>query len=282
MLSARYSPTDDSAVGGARAPLSRLPAHLHLRSQEGAHALYAAPFPLHCCTHILRRCLQGSHLLVLSLGSAQLATHPQMSLAHWLRQQWVSAQPVQSTFALVPLQSLEQIIRLPQSHLVFVDTPLPIDDLAQVDLQQAMVDTFASPEWHTVLLPELAGRLYCETRDGYFTQMVCRDRSVLAEMLACFLLSYLRSLGVPTSCLVDFPPLVHEQLWHYATHGLAPLSASSGADGVILHVALGTPDRQVCRLAQSCLHISEIQRSFALRWNKNGWAICSTEEMNYL
>ncbi|MCS6950199.1 MAG: hypothetical protein NZ520_07060 [bacterium] len=224
--------------------------------------------------------MKGSHLLVLSFGSAQLATHPEMSLAQWLRQQGVIAQPVQSEFALVPLQSLEQISRLPQSHLVFMDTPLPLDRLVLLDLQHALVDTFASLEWHTVPLAQLEGRLYCETRDGYFTQMVCRDRSLLAEMLVCFLLSCLGTQGASTSCLVDFPPLVQEQLWHYAAHGLAPLSVRNTSNDVYLHVALGTPDRQVCRLAQSCLHVSEIQRSFTLRWSLDGWEICSAEEMN--
>lgn len=262
--------------GRSQAVPSRLPAHLHLRSQEGVYALYAAPFPLHCCAYVLRQFLQ-EHLLVLSFGSGAFASRPELPLSDWLRQQGIPAHPVQSHFALVSSRSLEQLARVPQSHLVIADTALSASSLARVDLQQVLVDTFASPEWHAVLSPELGNRLHCETRDGYFTQMVCRERRLLAEVLSCFLISCLSSRAGIANSLVGFPPLVQEQLWHYAAHGLAPLNAQPLPDGVALHVALGTPDRRVCTLAQSCLHTSEIQRGFTLRWRLSGWEICSTE-----
>lgn len=276
----RHGAHGDTDESQRKAVPSRLPAHLHLRSQEGVHALYAAPFPLHCCAYVLRQFLH-EQLLVLSLGSGPFASRPAVSLADWLCQHGIFAQPLQSRFALTSLQSVEQLARVPQSHLVIADTVLPAESLAQIDLQRALTDTFSSPEWHTVLLPELGSRLHCETRDGYFTQMVCRDRTLLSEVLTCFLLSCLSAQGQGANSLMRFPPLVQEQLWHYAAHGLAPLNARRLSDGVALQVALGTPDRRVCTLAQSCMHTSEIQRGFTLRWRPAGWEICSTEEALY-
>lgn len=260
--------------------LVRQPVHLHLRAQEGVYALYATPLSLRLCAEVLREYLGARYLLVLSLSSAQVVAQAQLSLAQWLRQQGVQAHSVHSVFALVPAQHVEHLALLPHSYIAFTDTPLSPDNVARVDVGQALLDTFASPEWHVAIRPELDSRLYCESREDRFTQILCGDRQLLANMLSCYLRACLRSHLPDFSSLEDFPPLIHEQLWQYATQGLAPLSAGRIPDGVEMHVALGTPDRSACVLAQSCPHVSQIQRGFILRWRSSGWDICSTEELN--
>lgn len=273
-----YHQRDTVSTGNNWHP-ARQPVHLHLRSQKGVYALYATPLPLRLCAQILRDYLPGRYLLLLSFSSAQIAARTQLSLSQWLRRQGLQAHSVRSDFALVPVQHIDHLALLPHSHIVFTDTPLPPDNVARMNVEQALLDTFASPEWHSVIRPELDNRLYCESREDRFTQILCGDRQMLANMLSCYLRTSLR-LRLPEFPLSeDFPPLIHEQLWQYAAQGLAPLSAGRTEDGVELHVALGTPDRSACVLAQSCAHVSQIQRGFILRWRSSGWEICSTEEM---
>lgn len=260
--------------------IARQPVHLHLRAQEGLYALYATPMMLSLCVEILREYLQGRYLLLLSFRSTEVLAQARVSTAQWLRQQGIQAHSVRSVFALVPVQHVERLARLPYSHIAFTDTSLSPDSVANVDVEQALLDTFASPEWHLVIRSELDSRLYCESREDRFTRILCGDRQLLANVLSCYLRTCLRSHVSEFSSVDDFPPLIHEQLWQYAAQGLAPLSACRIPGGVEMHIALGTPDRSVCVLAQSCAHISQIQRGFILRWCSNGWEICSTEELN--
>lgn len=274
-----YRQMDIAGVGNV-GTLARQPVHLHLRAQEGVYALYATPLLLRLCAEVLREYLGARYLLVLSLSSAQVAAQAHLSLAQPLRQQGIQAHSVRSAFALVPAQYIHQLALLPHSHLAFADTPLSPDDVARADVEQALLDTFASPEWHVVIRSELGNRLYCESREDCFTQILSGDRQLLANVLSCYLRACLRAHLPEFASLEDFPPLIHEQLWQYAAQGLAPLSAGRIADGVEMHVALGTPDRSACVLAQSCPHVSQIQRGFILRWRSSGWDICSTEELN--
>lgn len=274
-----YRQMDIADAGGAGA-LARQPVHLHLRAQEGVYALYATPLSLRLCAQLLREYLHGRYLLLLSFSSAQVAAQAQLSLSQWLRQQGIQVHSVRSDYALIPAQHIDHLTLLPHSYIAFTDTPLSPDEVARVDVGQALLDTFASPEWHVAIRPELDSRLYCESREDRFTQILSGDRQLLASMLSCYPRTCLRSHQPEFSSLEDFPPLIHEQLWQYAAQGLAPLSAGRIPDGVEMHVALGTPDRSACVLAQSCPYVSQIQRGFILRWCSSGWDICSTEELN--
>lgn len=266
--------TDGSPAG------TEQPAHLHLRAWGGLYALYATPLPLHLCADAMRECLHGWYLLLLSWNNAPVTTRSWHSLAQWLRQQGLQVHTVHSPFALVPAQHMNQLARLPHTYAVFTDTPLSPDDVAHIDVEQILLDTFASPEWYKVINPELGNRLYCETRDNCFTHIVCSDRALLADVLSHWLRTRLQSYLPDIPYPEDFPPLIHEQLWQYAVQGLAPRSAGRIADGVEMQVELGTPDRSACVLAQSCPHVSQIQRGFVLRWLSSGWDICSTEELD--
>ncbi|MCS6829275.1 MAG: hypothetical protein RMM08_06785 [Armatimonadota bacterium] len=261
---------------------ARQPVHLHLRTQQGLYALYVTPLSLRLCIQILREYLQGRYVLLLSLSGVQVAAQARLSLAQWLRQQGIQAHSVRSAFALVPAQQIDLLTRLPYSQIAFTDTSLSPDEVVRVQVEQVLQDTFASPRWHEVILPELDNQLYCESREDRFTQVLCSNRQLLANMISCCLRICLQShLPEFPAIVEDFPPLIHEQLWQYTAQGLAPLSAGRTADGVEMHVALGTPDRSACVMAQSCPHVSQIQRGFILRWcGDGGWKICSTEEVN--
>lgn len=260
---------------GANEQSPHPPVHFHLRAQEGVYALYGTPSPLRLCAEILQEYLQERYLLVLSFGSKQMLARPDRTLAQWLRQQGLQAHSVRS-FALLPAQQLLDLARLKQTHLAFTDTSLSPDELARMDIEPLLVDTFSSPTWHTVLQHEVGGSLYWESRDDRFSHLLSRDRPLLASLLSWLLRYYLQALQPNLSELDDFPPLIHEQLWQYAGQGLALMSGTVAPHGVELQVALGTPDRSVCMLAQSCLHIGQIQRGFTLRWGSAGWELCST------
>lgn len=264
--------TDDM---GAIEQSAHPPLHLHLRAQEGVYALYSTPFPFRLCAEILREYLQGRYLLVLSFGSKQMLARPDLTMAQWLRQQGLQAHSVRS-FALLPARQLPELARLRQTHLAFTDTFLSPDELARMDIDPLLVDTFSSPTWHTVLQHEVGGSLYWESRDDRFSHLLSRDRPLLASVLSWLLRRYLQAHQPNLSVLDDFPPLIHEQLWQYAGQGLAPMSGAVAPHGVELQVALGTPDRSVCVLAQSCLQIGQIQRGFTLRWGCAGWELGST------
>lgn len=270
-----YCPTD-IAGGGNPEP----PAHLHLRAREGLYALYATPLPLRLCADTLREYLRGCYLILLSWSDAQVPTRSWHSLTQWLRQRGLQVHTVRTSFALVPAQHIDQLALLPHLHAVFADTLLSPDDIAHVDVEQILLDTFASPDWHTVIHHELGNRLYCESRDNRFTHIVSSNRALLADVLSHWLRTRLRGYLPDIAYPEDFPPLIHEQLWQYATQGLAPRGAGRIADGVEMQVELGTPERSVCVLAQSCPHVSQIQRGFVLRWLSSGWNLCSTEELN--
>jgi len=270
-----YRPADTTGIGKPD-----LPSHLHLRAQQGVYALYATPLSLRLCTKAVREYLRDYYLLLLSWSGAHVTAFTQLSLAQWLRQQGLQAHTIRSLSPLGPAQQLDPLVLLPHSHVVFTDPPLRPGEAAHVDVEQILLDTFASPDGHTVISPELSNRLYCESRDNRFTHVVCRDRALLAGVLSHWLRTCLQSRLTDLPYPDDFPPLIHEQLWQYATQGLAPQSAERIADGVEMQVALGTPDRSACVLAQSCLHTSQIQRGFILRWRSSGWEICSTEELS--
>ncbi len=270
-----YCPADTAGSGKPQQP-----AHLHLRVREGLYALYATPLPLYLCAGAMREYLHGCYLLLLSWSDAQVTARSWHSLAQRLRQQGLQVHTVRSPFALVPAQHIDQLALLPYSHAVFADTPLSPDDAAQVDVEQILLDTFASPDWHTVIHHELGNRLYCESRDNCFTHIVSSDRALLADVLSRWLRTCLRTYLPDIAYPEDFPPLIHEQLWQYATQGLAPCGAGRIAGGVEMRVELGTPDRSACVLAQSCPHVSQIQRGFVLRWLSSGWNLCSTEELD--
>ncbi|MER3474534.1 MAG: hypothetical protein C4335_11000 [Armatimonadota bacterium] len=252
--------------------------HLHLRAQEGVYALYGTPFPLRLCAEILREYLQGRYLLVLSFSSKQALARPDLTLVQWFRQQGLQAHSVRS-FALLPVQQVQELARLVQTHLAFTDTPLSPDELARVDIEPLIVDTFASPTWYTVLQHEVGATLYWESRDDRFSHLLCRERPVLAGVLSQLLRRCLQTHQPELAVLDDFPPLIHEQLWQYAGQGLAPMGVTATPHGVELQVALGTPDRSVCVLAQSCPHFTQIQRGFILRWQNGNWDLCSTESV---
>jgi hypothetical protein len=228
----------------------------------------------------MREYLRGYYLLLFSWGGAHVTARAPLSLAQWLRQQGLQAHTVRSSFALVPARCLDQLALLPQLHLAFADTPLEPDDVAHADIDQMAIDTFASPDWHLVISSELGNRLYYESRDDRFTQILCKDRALLADVLSCWLRSCLQWHLPDLPPLEDFPPLIHEQLWQYAAQGLAPRGAGRIPDGVEMQVELGTPDRSACVLAQSCPHVSQIQRGFILRWRSSGWDLCSTEDLS--
>lgn len=274
-----YNKTDINSSGEAE-PFLHQPVHLHLRAQQGVYALYGTPFPLRLCVEILQECLQARYLLLLSFSNRQLLARPNTSLAQWLRQQGLQAHSIRALYTLVPVQQLHNLAELAQEHLVFADTSLSPDELAQIDIGTLAVDTFSSTAWHTVLGQEVGNRLYWESRDDRFSHLLCAGRQILAGVLSRFLRAYLRSHQPEVPFLEDFPPLIHEQLWQYAGQGLAPGSVTRTPNGVDLQVALGTPDRSVCVLVQSCAHTSQIERGFVLRWQDGVWDLCSTEEFD--
>lgn len=272
-----HNKTDINSSGEAE-PFLHQPVHLHLRAQQGVYALYGTPFPLRLCVQILQESLQARYLLLLSFSNRQLLACPNMSLAQWLRQQGLQAHSIRPPYALVPIQQLCSLAGLAQERLVFTDTALSPDELAQIDIEKLLVDTFSSTAWHTVLGQEIGNRLYWESRDDRFSHLLCADRQILAGVLSQFLWAYLRSHLPDVPFSKDFPPLIHEQLWQYVGQGLAPGSVTRTPSGVDVQVALGTPDRSVCVLVQSCAHTSQIGRGFVLRWRDGAWGLCSTEE----
>lgn len=274
-----YNKTDIRSSGESE-PFLHQPVHLHLRARQGVYALYGTPFPLRLCVEILQECLQARYFLLLSFSNRQLLARPNTSLAQWLRQQGLQAHSIRAQYALVPVQQLHNLAELAQEYLVFTDTSLSPDQLAQIDIETLAVDTFSSTAWHTVLWQEVGNRLYWESRDDRFSHLLCADRQILAGVLSRFLRAYIRSHQPEVPFLEDFPPLIHEQLWQYAGQGLAPGSVTRTPNGVDVQVALGTPDRSVCVLVQSCAHTSQIRRGFLLRWQDGAWELCSTEGFN--
>ncbi|MEJ5252494.1 MAG: hypothetical protein HPY54_10300 [Chthonomonadetes bacterium] len=270
----------DTSAGGEGKPLFRQPVHVHLRQQEDVYALYAAPLPLYLCADVLHEYLQGRYLLLLSFSNKQMLARPNQSLAQWLRRQKLQAHSIRSSFALVPAQHVQDIARLTQTYLIFTDTPFSPDQLAQMDIEPLVTDTFSAPTWYTVLHHEIDNRLYWESREDRVSHLLCRERELLQEVLSRFLRAYLQFHQPDLPAVDDFPPLIHEQLWQYAGQGLAPGKVTSTSDGINLQVALGTPDRSVCVLAQSCPPVTQVGRGFILRWRNGGWEICSTEEFS--
>jgi hypothetical protein len=254
------------------------PVHLHVRVHEGVHALYATPLVLSLCTDTVLERLAGRYLLLLSVNGARRISETQVSLAHWLHQQGLQAHSIAPFFALIPAQQMPQLANLSLNHLTLTDTSLSPDELSQLNLLHLLVDTFASSSWQVLFDERLNNFLYCETRDNRFTQLLCRERAFLTHVMARFLGAYLRFHEPDVVPEPLFSPLTEEQLWQYALQGLSPLGVERTEHGRQVRIALGTPDRSVCILAHSCPHMSQIQRSFILRWGDNGWEICSTEE----
>jgi hypothetical protein len=270
----------DAAGNGLPESTFQPPVHLHLRVQEGLYALYGTPLPLHLCADILLDHLSERYLLLLALDYGQGHMPTYSSPAQWLRRQGLQAHSVPPSFAVIPVQQFPRLAPMPCSYLAFTDTPLPPDELTRVNVERFVVDTFAASDWHTLISPELDNRLYWDSRDARFTHLLCSERRLVAQVLWRFLRSYLHFHQPGVSPEEDFSPSIHEQLWHYAEQGLAPQDVKSTPFGVEMYVALGTPDRTACVLAQSCLHVTQIQRGFVLRWEHNRWNLCSTGDVH--
>jgi len=265
-------------VGGLKQIFAQ-PVHLHLRVQESLYALYITPLALNLWAQFVRDYLSERYLLIISLASRARLSRPQLSLAQWLRQQGLQAHSVPPSYALVPCEHLDQLARLAPSTVTLADTTLSPDDVWRLDVSPLEMDTFAATSWQAAFHEELGNRMYCESRGDRFIHLLSGERDLLADVLSRFLRSYLLAQQQEQcSSLDDFPPLIHEQLWQYATQGLAPQRLQVTSAGLELSVALGTPDRSVCPLAQGCALVSQIQRGFVLRWCDGSWDLCSTEE----
>lgn len=270
----------DTTIGGEGKPLFNQPVHLHLRQQEDVYALYATPLPLHLCADVLYEYVQGRYLLLLSFSNKQMLARPNQPLAQWLRQQSLQAHSIRSSFALVPAQHIHDVARLTQTYLIFTDTPLSPDQLAHMDIEPLVTDTFSASTWYTALHHEIDNRLYWQSREDRVSHLLCRERELLQKVLSRFLRAYLQFHQPDLPAVDDFPALIHEQLWQYAGQGLAPGKVTSTPNGVDMQVALGAPDRSVCVLAQSCPPVTQVGRGFILRWRNACWEICSTEEFS--
>jgi hypothetical protein len=261
----------DTSGGEGEIPdyISRQPVHLHLRAQEGVFALYSTPLSLRPCVDIFQKHLQGRHLLLLTPVPMQ-----------WLQERALQAYPVASSFLLVPAQHMHHLPYQLFPRLTFADTPLLPEELHPLHLDSLVVDTFTSPLWHEVVDTVIGNLLYAEIRSDCGVHLICKERSLLTCALSQFLRAY-ASHHLPEVALPeDFPPLVLEQLWHYAVQGLAPLGVERTTHGVEIKVALGTSDPRACMTSPTCPHISQVQRGFILHWHGSEWGICSTQELD--
>lgn len=265
-----------SAPGGLASRVAH-PVHLHLRAQEGLFALYVTPLCLELCAELLSEYLHERFLLVLTFDSSARIGRNDLTLAQWLRQEGVQAHSI-SSYALVPAKHLSDLARLSPSRVVFAETALLPDELAGLDITPMELDTFAASSWGAAFHKEVGNRLYCESRNNRFTHLLSSERRLVMDGLSKFLRAYLLAQQQQVSSLEDFPPLIHEQLWQYAAQGLAPRRVHVTNEGLELLVALGTPERSACLMAQACAHMTQIQRGFVLRWDGGTWEICSTED----
>lgn len=247
--------------------IPRQPVHVHLRVQEGVYALYGTPLSLRLCVDILQEHLQGRYLLLLRTVQLQ-----------WFEERSLPVHSVPPSFLLIPVEHAHHMVSAAFSHLAFADTSLLPENLAALNVEHLVVDTFTSPLWHLVVDPAISNVLYGEIRNECCTHLLSKERSLLTSVLSRFLRDYTRYRLPEVAALEDFPPLIHEQIWQYAAQGLAPLGVERSSSGVEVKVALGTPDPGACVTTPACPHISQIQRGFVLRWHGSGWDICSTEE----
>ncbi|GIV21473.1 MAG: hypothetical protein KatS3mg023_3224 [Armatimonadota bacterium] len=247
--------------------IPRQPVHVHLRAQEGVYALYGTPLSLRLCVDILQEHLQGRYLLLLRTVQMQ-----------WFEERGLPVHSVPPSFLLIPVQHAHHLAQQAFPHLAFADTPLSPEDLEALHVERLVVDTFTSPLWHLVVDPAISNVLYGEIRNECCTHLLSKERSLLTGVLSRFLRAYTRYHLPDIAPLEDFPPLIHEQLWQYATQGLAPQGVERTPKVVEIKVALGTPDPGACVTTPACPHVSQIQRGFVLRWQDSGWDLCSTEE----
>ena len=247
--------------------LPRQPVHVHLRAHEGVYAVYATPLPLRLCADLIPAYLKERHLLLLRPVKTR-----------WFQQQGLSVQILRHGVRLLAARDMYYIAQMEPTHLAFTDTALPPGELQTSSVAHLAVDTFTSPTWHAVIDPALGNLLYVQLKGRYRMHLLCKERSLLASVLSRFLRAYIYHHLPEEASLPDFPPLIHEQLWQYATQGWAPQSVLRTQEGMELKVALGTPHLRACVTASPCPHVSQIQRGFVLRWHDGGWDLCSTED----
>ncbi len=245
------------------------PVHIHLRAQEGVFALYCTLFSVRPCVNILQKHLQGRNLLVVSPVPGQ-----------WFQESGLQAYPVPPSFLLVPAQHMHHLPYQSLSHLAFADTALLPEELHGISVEDLVVDTFTSPLWHELVDTPIGNLLYAEIRNDCCVHLICKERSLLNIALSRLLRAYTRYHLPEVALPEDFPPLVLEQLWHYAVQGLAPLGVERTPHGIEIKVALGTPEPDACVTSPPCPHISQIQRGFVLHWHGSEWGICSTQELD--
>ncbi len=267
---------NDTSISGLTSPV-----HLHLREQDGVYALYCTPLPASLCGRFLRPYLQAGYLLIVRLATRSLLARPDLTPAQWLRLQGLQAHSIPPSYALVPARYLEDLVNLSPLNLLVLDTARSPDEVAQVDIAPMEVDTFACVSWRTLFPDAVGNRFCCELREERTAHLLSLERPILADLLSRFLREYIQTLQPGVPMMGDFPSLVHEQLWQYAAQGFAPLRVQDTEHGVEMSVALGTPDHSLCVMAQSCQHMSQIQRGFVLRWHGGTWDLCSTEEMPF-